>query len=207
MNLTLFLEKGGRDMYEILVLLVLLAWVVFSIWLAARITRVVRLGVLKALTFLVLAPGLSALPLADEIIGKFQFDRLCEEAKDVKIFATKPVGEELYFPDGRWRLTSVPRLPFEEFNRMQAIYESMIRYERTDLQVSGDTIPIHGFETRIFDRETEQLLASYRIYGTRGGWLSRGFEKPAIVKDQCLPEGFGSVGQRILPYRKEGDTK
>jgi len=194
-------------MYEILVLLVLLAWVVFSIWLAARITRVVRLGVLKALTFLVLAPGLSALPLADEIIGKFQFDRLCEEAKDVKIFATKPVGEELYSSDGRWRLGSVPRLPFQEFNRTRAIYEAIVRSELTQTQVSGYAIPITLVETRIFDRETEQLLTSYRIFGTRGGWLSRGFEKPAIVRDQCLPQSFGTVSQRILPFRKNEGAK
>ena len=194
-------------MYEILGLLVLLAWIAFSIWLAARVTRVVRQGASKALIFLVLAPVLSALPLADEIIGKFQFDRLCEEAKDVKIFATKPVGEELYYPDGRWRLGSVPRLPFEEFNRTRAIYESIVRSELKQTQVLGYAIPISVVETRIFDREAGQLLATYRIYGTRGGWLSRGSEKPIIVRDQCLPESFGSLGQRILPYRKGGDSK
>lgn len=194
-------------MFEILALLVLIGWVVLSIWLAARITRVVRQGALKALIFLVLASVLSALPLADEIIGKFQFDRLCEEAKDVKIFATKPVGEELYFPDGRWRLSSSPPLPLNESNHRQSIYESLVRYERNELEIIGIAMPISGRETRIFDRKTGQLLASYRLYSTRGGWISRSFEKPTIVKDQCLPESFGSVGQRILPYRKGGDNK
>ena len=194
-------------MFEILALLVLLAWVVFGMWLASRTARLVRHGLLKALTFILAAPIFAALPLADEIVGKFQFDRLCEEAKDIKFYATIPVGEELYFPDGRWRLSSSPRLEFRELNRVQAIYESFVRYESTELQISGITMPIGGAETRIFDRKTGRLLASYRIYGTRGGWISRSFEKPAVVRDQCLPEGFGSVGQRILPYRKDGGTK
>jgi hypothetical protein len=194
-------------MYEILGLLVLLAWIAFSIWLAARVTRVVRQGASKVLIFLVLAPILSALPLADEIIGKFQFDRLCEEAKDVKIFATKPVGEELYYPDGRWRLSSSPPLPLNESNYRQSIYESLVRYERSELDIIGIAMPISGRETRIFDRKTGQLLASYRIHSTRGGWISRSFEKPIVVKDQCLPESFGAVGQRILPYHKGGDSK
>lgn len=194
-------------MFEILVLLVLLAWVVFSIWIAARVTRVVRRGALKALVFLVIAPVLSMLPLADEIIGKFQFDRLCEEAKDVKIVATIPVGEELYFPDGRWRLSSSPPLPLNESNHRQSIYESLVRHERIELEIIGIAMPISGRETRIFDRKTGQLLASYRIYSARGGWISRSFEKPTVVKDQCLPESFGSLGQLILPYRRGGDNK
>lgn len=194
-------------MYEILALLVLLAWVVFSIWLAARVTRVVRRGALKALIFLVLAPVLSALPLADEIIGKFQFDRLCGEAEQVKICRTIPVGEELYFSDGRWRLSSSPPLTLNESNQRQSIYESLVRHERIELEIIGIAMPISGRETRIFDRKTGQLLASYRIYSTRGGWISRSFEKPIVVKDQCLPESFGSVGQLILPYRKGGDNK
>jgi len=162
-------------MYEIFVLLVLLAWIAFSIWLAARVTRMVRLKVLKALIFLVLAPVLSALPFADEIVGKFQFDRFCDDARDVKIFATIPVGEELYYPDGRWRLSSSPPMPLTESNYRQSIYESLVRYERSDLDIIGIAMPISGRQTRIFDRKTGQLLASYLVYSTRGGWISRGF--------------------------------
>lgn len=187
-------------MYEILVLLVLLAWIVFSIWLAARVARMVRRGALKALIFLVLAPVLSALPLADEIIGKFQFDRLCREAEEVTILATLPVGQELYFPDGKWRLSSSPRLASKEYNEVKKILESVIRSQTSGPVTISAWIPINEYEERIYDRDG-RLLATYRHYGTRGGWLSRRGEKPAIVRDQCFPRGFGpEMMQRILPF-------
>jgi hypothetical protein len=157
--------------------------------------------------FFFLTLVLLALPWSDELVGKLQFDGLCKDAEEVKIYGTKPVGEELYFSDGRWRLTSSPSLPLSEFNRAQAIYDSLVRYERADIKVSGITMPIGGSETRIFDREADRLLASYRIYHTRGGWISRGSEKPSIVRDQCLPNGFGAVAQRILPYRQVKGTE
>jgi len=153
------------------------------------------------------ASVLLVFPWIDEFVGKLQFDRLCKEAEDVRIHGTKSVGEELYFPDGRWRLTSSPPLPLDEFNRTRSIYESLVRYEQNDLSIIGTTMPISGSEIRIFDRKAGRLLASYRIYNTRGGWISRDFEKPSIVQDQCLPNGFGSVGQRILTYRKAEDMK
>lgn len=187
-------------MFESLVSLILLTWAVFSIWIAVRIARVVRLRALKALTFLVLAPGLATLPLGDEIIGKFQFDRLCEGAKDVNIVATVPVGEELYFVDGRWRLGGTTALPFDEFRRVRAVYDSLVLWESTQVARHSEVIPISESETKIFDRKTRTLLASFRSYGTSGGWLSRNFEKPILVRDQCLPPSFKNIDQRILPF-------
>lgn len=95
-------------------LLGLMLWIAVSgilAWLAARVlaARTSKLWVRWLLTMLVL-PFVFIAPLADEIIGKFQFDRLCEEAKEVKIHATHPVGEELYMPDGTWRRDHVEKL-------------------------------------------------------------------------------------------------
>jgi len=140
------------------------------------------------------------LPWADEIVGKLQFDRLCSDAIDVNIYGTIPIGEALYLPDGRWRLSSIPPLPLDEFNRRQAILESLIKYENTELQTSSIGIHIGGRETRILSKKDDRLLASYRIYGTRGGWISQNFEKPTFVRDQCLPHDFATVTQRILPF-------
>jgi hypothetical protein len=148
------------------------------------------------------------LPLVDELIGKFQFDRLCDEAKNPKIFASIPVGEELYFPDGRWRISSSPPLEMDENNRVQAVYKSLVRYESNDWQVTGAAIRIRGSDTRLFNRKTGQLLASYRMYYTRGGWLSRwGFEKPSLVRDQCLAQTDDSFYKRMLPFEKRGGHK
>ena len=185
----------------------LIVWCVIAIVLARALSRLIKSGWMRNIAFLVLVPVVFLLPLVDELIGKFQFDRLCDEAKDIKIFATIPVGEEFYFPDGRWRLSSSPPLEFIERNRVEAFYETLVRYESIELPVSVTTMPINGRETRVFNRKTGRLLASYRIYGTRGGLVSRGFEKPAIVRDQCLPLSFGSMDQRILLFKKLGGDK
>ena len=86
-----------------MLLVLLLGWIVFSLWLASRLARVSRHGALKLLAFVLVGSLLAAVPWLDEIVGKFQFDQLCQEATEVKIYASIPVGEEFYFPDGRWR--------------------------------------------------------------------------------------------------------
>jgi hypothetical protein len=40
---------------------------------------------------LVLVPVVFLLPLVDELIGKFQFDRLCDEAKNIGWTFGKPL--------------------------------------------------------------------------------------------------------------------
>jgi len=194
-------------MFEILALLVLLAWIVCSIWFAARIARVARYGALKALIFIVLASVFAVLPLVDEIIGKIQFDRLCKEAEEVKIYGTIPVGTDLYYSDGRWRLGGNIALPFEEFKQVRATYDSLVVWESAQVARESEAIPIAESETRIVNRKTIMLLASFRSYSTRGGWLSRNFEKPALVRDQCLPPTFRNIDQRILPFKGSVDVQ
>jgi hypothetical protein len=176
-----------------------LAFVVWFPWWMAKRTRN---AAVRAVVYVVSLVALLAAPWVDEIVGKFQFDRLCEEAKDVKVYATIPVGEVLYFADGRWRLSSSPPLSRDEFNRAQSIYESMVRFESNELSISSSPMPIYGHETRIFNRKTGQLLALFQVYGTPGGWISRSFEKPTFVRDQCLPQSFSKLGELILPFDK-----
>lgn len=147
---------------------------------------------------LLLVPVIVLAPVADEIIGKVQFDRLCDEASEVKVFSTLPAGQELYFPDGRWRLGGSPPPNAAEHRRIESLL-AVLRYESTGEQIAGTIIPIKKSEHRVYDRRTGQLLASYLSYHTRGGWLNRwGSENPAIVRPQCFPDG--DPAQRIMPF-------
>ncbi len=181
-------------------------WLALSLWIAWRAARIVKQVWLKALVFLALGPLLFVTPVADELIGKYQFERYCKEAEEVKIYGTIPVGEDFYTADGKWKLGN-GSLPIDERNRIQAKLKSIVRWDLGNgvgVEVPG-MIPIHYRDTRIYEVRTGKFLAEFRIYGTRGGWLSRFFFERAgffFVKPQCLPLLFreGDVNQSILPF-------
>lgn len=203
-------------------LLGLILWVAASggiAWFVATLlTRRTKKPWLRPLLILVLMPIVFLAPLADEIIGKFQFDRLCEEAKEVKIHATHPVGEELYTPEGKWRRSHLETLrrsgqigdTREESNRLQKVYESLVRWDMGSPfpEEIPATIPIRKYHTRIYDTKDGRLLAEWNGYGTSGGWVSRNFETPFLVRSQCMPNIGQQLDEKILPYSKNsGDQK
>jgi hypothetical protein len=164
-----------------------------------------------------LAPVVFLLPLADEIVGYFQFERLCEEAKDVKIYGTILVGEELYTPEGKWRLELVgvadfvlPQEERESF-RLQKILDSYVRWDLGPAQEVPAAIPIQRYENKVYDVKTERLLAEWRKYGTRGGWLSQNIASSGdkiLVRLQCMPEIVlrSKIDQAIVKFTKPSDA-
>jgi len=145
------------------------------------------------------------LPFADEIVGYFQFERLCEQAREVKVHGTIPVGEELYTPQGKWRIDLAEGDPDERFKnrfRAQQALDSYIRSENRGLPAAGSAIDIRAREIKIFDARTGRVLAEWRQFSTPGGWLSRRFEKPLLVRAQCVPRAVleRTVAQTVLPF-------
>jgi hypothetical protein len=193
-------------------LLGLLIWIAVSgglAWLIARLlTRRSSKPWLRPLLAILLLPPIFMAPLADEIIGKFQFDRLCEEAKEVKIYATHPVGEELYTPEGKWRVGNT----LEERNRLSAIFESLLRWDSgpSTPEVIPGAIPIRRYQTKIYDRTDGRLLAEFVGYGTSGGWLGRSLGGPVLTSSACSPQLVekGDLKDQIIPFKKSsGETK
>ena len=164
-------------------------WLALSVWVSWRVAKLVKPIWFKAIVILAMTPLLFVAPVADELIGDYQFKRYCKEAEEVKIYGTIPVGEEFYTADGKWKLADIS-LAFEERNRIQGILESVIRWDRGSpfpTQVPA-LIPINFHETKIYEVKTGRLLAEYRNYGSGGGgWLSqRLFKRPALMPAQCL---------------------
>ena len=159
-------------------------------------------------TATVLLPVVFIAPLADEIVGKRQFDQLCEAARDVKIYGTIPVGEELYTPDGKWRIGTGGK----DVERAYQVYESIVRWDLGSPypEEIAAAIPIRKSHTRLFNKSTGALLAEWDQYGTTGGWLSRSVETPFLVRAQCVPQLRESwaLEQRILPFQgNRGEVK
>ncbi len=181
-------------------------WFALSLWIAWRAARLVKQAWRKALVILAVAPLLFVAPVTDELIGKYQYERYCKEAEEVKIYGTIPVGEEFYTADGKWKMTNMSRR-LEERNRLADIRKSLIRWDDGTgfgTEVSA-AIPIQYWETRIYEVKTGRPLAGFRIYGSRGGWLSRMFlERAALMPAQCFPRLLrdGRIEQVLLPYSK-----
>ncbi len=198
------------------------AWLALSAWIALRAARysakVAGRPWLTDVVFVVLWALLFLAPVADELIGKFQYERYCKEAEEVKIYGTVPVGQELYTVDGKWKIPDMS-LPLEERNQAIKIKDSIIRWELDGLGTEAPAaIPIRYRNTKIYDVKTGRLLAELKSYSTRGGWLSRFlFERGGFfVEPQCYPDMlYGSKMSRgtqleetILPFNKNvGDTK
>jgi len=186
----------------------MVVWLWISIVIARWIGKKIPYPKARIAVILVLIPALFVSPLADEIIGKYQFDKLCKAAEEVKIYGTLPVGEELYTAEGKWRLGIRP-LPLEEHNRADAAYRAVVRTESIGPKEVDAAIPIRMYEHYIYNKITGERLASYQQYGSSGGWISRNLEKPVLVRDQCFPPGWGiELTHRILPFQKSlGDKK
>jgi hypothetical protein len=165
---------------------------------------------LKGLLGAVIALLMFVTPVVDEIIGKAQFERLCNAAAEVRIYGTLPGGQELYTVDGKWRQRDVS-LPIQENNRLQRLLESMIRWDlgSSNPEIIAAAIPIRKYHERIFDRRSGNLLAEWDHYATSGGAFSRNFEKPLLVRAQCMPELVeeGELQQRLLPFKQTVEPK
>ncbi|MCK6385944.1 MAG: hypothetical protein L6Q55_15930 [Azonexus sp.] len=180
-------------------LLGILIWVAVVVLLARLAVRRVKNVALRAVLVTLAVPLSFALALADEIIGKFQFDRLCEGAKEVKIYATHPVGEELYTPEGKWREGAT----FEDRNRLDKIYNSLIKYgEHPQFpELIPAAVPIWKYQQRIYDNTDGRLLAEWTKFGRSGGWIARkGLLGEASHQCEPLLVDQGKLKYQILPF-------
>jgi hypothetical protein len=184
----------------------ILVWISVVVFVARLATVRVKDPILRAMLVIFAVPLSFALALADEIVGKFQFDRLCEEAKEVKIHGTHPVGEELYTPEGKWKLREV--LSEQDRAPIRTVYESLIRWDSGNHipEVVEAAIPVRKYNTKIYDKGDGQLLAEWVHYGATGGWLSRRLSTPGggglLVRQQCMPDVVqrSEISQLVLPF-------
>lgn len=152
----------------------LYALVVFGgLWMGVRhIPRVwVRIAVLLGF-----GVPLLSLPVIDEIIGKYQFEKLCSQLEGVKYYGKVQLGPEFYFEDGtpKWVARDYS---LAEANRAIAFHDDelgqYIRRVDTDGRQLGLLMPILERVVRFESAITGELLAEYRWYSNRGGWLNR----------------------------------
>jgi hypothetical protein len=158
----------------------------------------------------VLMPIVFLLPLADEIVGRFQFERLCEEAKEAKIYGTISVGEDLYTPGGKWRI-GLQEGDFDQrrkdWDRARKVLDSYVRLELGPPQEIPAPISIRWREQKLLDARSGRLLAEWQSYSVGRGWFSEAMipEGSLFGPQGCGPEGW-KIEQIVLPFAKSTEV-
>lgn len=145
-------------------------WLTVAIALCLKIPRWLGAGKFRTLFSLLLFPVLLALPLADELLGAWQFHRLC--AKE----AVVSVGPEA-----------------DKVKRAR-------REPETKRVLDGYLIPIHTWDGEIVDVDTDKVFMTTRSLFTSGGWLRRQLNGPEGQATSCHPKNYNNVQKKLNLY-------
>jgi hypothetical protein len=157
--------------------IILLAAVLGCLWLAITLTRwamdlVKRRGAKVALG-LTLFPLLMVAPIADELIGKQQFEALC-------------------------RQYAVEKIDTEHAMNRRVLFES----PRSEQYAKGTAVPIRITPYVYRDEETKKVLVSYHALHATGGWFIRFLtisetDSPLLFQRGCGPENEGQFKKKF----------
>lgn len=188
----------------LLMLFVIAVWASISVVAAFGVAKVVPgSDALKACAGIMVAAILFVAPVADDFIGQRQFENYCHFSEEVRILGTVSGGSELYTPDGSWRLAHYSPAQADENTRLVRLADSLVRWDH------GTAAPVQDFpvitkrHTRIFDRNSDSLVAEWDTYGYAGGFLRAGILQGG---GECFPRvmrqsGYG-LYNALIPNRK-----
>ena len=121
----------------------LIAFVALLIWLSGLLTRKMRPGVRKVLLRAVMVVGVFPLMVADEIIGKYQFEALCKTCGVESMDLSAAKGKHV-------------KVEYGERNF-----------------VKWTAVPIRESNVNVYSAENNDLLFKYKDYYANGGWIMR----------------------------------
>lgn len=131
-------------MAGLLSIAVVVAWFLAARWLAKKLTSRLKVGLLRTVLMSVAVLVLMVLPVADEIIGGFQFRALCKEHAVLKVNEEKIKGKTI-------------RVVIDPSNR----------------DVDNAAVRIYYSRFSYRDTTSNEELATYSRYVAVSGWLLR----------------------------------
>ena len=141
-------------------------WIAAAYRIARIATRILPASGWRALVGVLLFLVLLPLPLADEIVGKVQFERLCEEDATIHVDRAKAAGRTVYLAD----------LPSSE--------------------ASGTWVRIVVKPWHYLDAKTNEVVISYNVLWASGGRVIRTLGDtggaPLTFRGYCQPKNLVS---------------
>jgi hypothetical protein len=145
-------------------LFALFFWFFFLNWITKLCTKFISAEFRRLLMRCLLFIGLLPLPIADEIIGQWQFDQVCKDNSKIYVNRAIARGKNVYLAD----------LP--------------------DVHIKGAMVPMRLQPWRFLDVKTNEPVVSYNILFATGGQFVRTFRisegnLPLTFKASCEPGG------------------
>lgn len=130
---------------------------------------------------------LLALPLIDEIIGKYEFEKLCSQLQGMKYYGKVQLGPEFYFEDVTpKRVARDTALP--ESRQVSEFNQNMMRVVQwtkpRDKNISA-VIKVTLYVQQVMVAETGSLLAEIRWFTNNGGWTGSSWGAPILSRNSC----------------------
>ena len=161
------------------------ALIVFGgLWLGVRHIPSVWVRIAVLLGFGV---PLIALPVIDEIIGKYQFEKLCSQLEGVKDYEKVQLGREFYFEDGTPRWVARDNT-LSESHRVREFNQNMmrvIRWMKPRDEYIAAAIKVTLHVQQVIAAETGSLLAEIRWFTNKGGWIGSKWGSPILSEQSC----------------------
>ncbi len=155
----------------------LIAWGYVSYKIAAKISSAAESRIAKASWALAVFAAIFIAPIADDLFGSWQYKQYCKAGDKIsylgKISIPAVVG--LFSADGEWKIAKLGPTDGSEKSRLGNLAERFVRWEHGARKSAGSVLPITEKETKIIERSSGKVLATWMSYHFDGGFLRRGF--------------------------------
>jgi hypothetical protein len=178
-------------MAGLLILFALIAWIVFCFKVSAAVSGATNSRFAKAPVAIAMFAALLVAPIADDLLGTWQYKRYCKAGDKIAYSGTISVTPDvgLFTANGDWQLASLGPSEHAERSRLHKVAESFVRWDHGTSSPTGSVFPIQERKIEIHDASSGKLLAEWKSYHFKGGFLRRGLFDSA---SQCFPRDFHS---------------
>lgn len=173
----------------------------------------------RAVILLLLAALWLIAPVADEILGAREFEKLCKEMPEIKFHGPVPVGPGAFFDeegkskrldDNRSKvITPEEAIKRKEFIERQSQEDKKIfHHPPSEWRLLRQwPMPIGESYGLYVDRRTgKPVLETYARYSP-GGWIKRGLGWGSHAPYQCPRKGYFPRDEEWMVFSKEIDLK
>jgi hypothetical protein len=193
-------------MSGVLVLVVVGLWTVIGRWAWKSYLRPRVADGRRRWVGLAFAVAWLVLPVTDEILGAYQFRRLCAEIPPTRYYGPIAVGPGAFFDEEgkrRWKTS-------DEFARIRLATDEWEQlWLRKTLESKLSDWPMIIFQARSLrmERSTKRVVVETYFRGSGGGWINRGIGGGVLGSYQCFSGGNFPHDDETIEFDRNVNAK